>query len=150
MHLLWWFTIQVSTSMLVGDLSNVAGHVSAEACTQVQLLYVMNLTLKKILLCENIAICLVLHFLMSCKTAPLAVLHPFYPVCMKIGQRHIMAIGMEMSYIVQSSNRFCFNSNSNLLLIPKSYAASSQNQVIVHRTTKIILLYHDWIFQIQY
>lgn len=41
-HLLWWFTVQVLTSALVSDLSNVAGHVSAEACTQVQLLYVMN------------------------------------------------------------------------------------------------------------
>jgi len=31
---------------------------------------------------------------------------------MKIAQRHIMAIGTEMSQIVQSSNRFCCNSNS--------------------------------------
>lgn len=139
MHLLWWFTVQVLTSVLVSDLSNVAGHVSAEACTQVQLLYVMNPPIwdwKKILLCENIAICLVLHFLMSCKMAPLVVLHPLYPVCMKIRQRHITAIGMEMSQIVQSSNRYCFNSNSNLL-IPKSYATSSQNQVIAHRAKKL-------------
>ena len=154
MHLLWWFTVQVSTSMLVGDLSNVAGHViswsmhpgTTSDCEP------PDLRLKKIQLRENIAICLVLHFLMSCKTAPLAVLHCFYPVCMKIGQRHVMAVGMEMSQIPQSSNRLCFNSNSNPVLIPKSYATSSQKQVIAHRATKITLLYHDWpwIFQMQY
>lgn len=65
-----------------------------------------DLRLKNILLCENIAICIALHFLMSCRTAPLAVLHPFYPVCINIGQRHVTAVGMERNQIVQSPNRF--------------------------------------------
>lgn len=37
-----------------------------------------DLGLKNILLFENIAICLALHFLMSCKTVSLAVRHTFY------------------------------------------------------------------------
>lgn len=65
-----------------------------------------DLRLKNILLCENIAICLALHFLTSCKTAPLAVLHHFYPVCINTGQRHVTAVGMERNQIVQSPNRF--------------------------------------------
>lgn len=45
-----------------------------------------------------------------------------------------------------------YNSDSTLLLIPKSYATSSQNQVIAHRATKVTLLCHNWpwIFQMQY
>lgn len=51
-----------------------------------------------------------------------------------------MAIGMEMSQVIQSSGRFYFNSNSHVLLIPKR-CATSQNQV--HRTTEVALLNYD-------
>lgn len=146
-HLLRWFTVQVLTSLLVRDLSYLQA--SAEVYAQIQLPYMMNPLpeAEKVQLGENITSCSELHFLISCKTAPLATLHPFYPVCMKIGQRCIMAIGTETSQKIQSSNRFCCNSDPFLLLIRKIHA-TPQNQV-VHMATKVSFLNHDWpwIFQ---
>lgn len=108
MQLLWWFPIHVSTSIPVSDLKNCRSRISwsmnpgtTSACDESP-----DLGLKNILLFENIAICLALHFLMSCKTVSLAVLHTFYPVCMNTGQRHVTAAGTERSQMVQSSNRF--------------------------------------------
>lgn len=79
-HLLWWFPIHVSTSTPVSDLKNCRSRISwsmnpgtTSACDESP-----DLGLKNILLFENIAICLALHFLMSCKTVSLAVLHTFY------------------------------------------------------------------------
>lgn len=105
--MLQWFPIHVSTSLPVSDMKNCRSRISwsmnpgtTSICDEPH-----DLRLKNILLRENIAVCRALHFLMSCITAPLAILH-FYPVCMSIGQRHVTAAVMERSQIVQSSNRF--------------------------------------------
>lgn len=118
--------------------TKITGQGSAKAWAHVQLLYVSKPLIWdwKIFYFENTDTCLALHFLMSCKTTPLAVLHLFYPICINTGQRHVTAVDREKSNSSVPKQIF-YNSSSTLLLIPKNYATSSQNQVIAQRTTKV-------------